>query len=85
MTKISDKDWRGQIEQNEIGGPCTPRSGAVVTANITATISGDAFAAKKRNVSDGNDCDYSGTVRGSSITGHYFCKNGGPFEFELRR
>ncbi|WP_420208066.1 hypothetical protein [Candidatus Electronema sp. JC] len=62
-----------------------------MTANLTVYrgYKGKGFMAMKRNVTDGNDCNYIGAVIGDmtqgkySIKGQYFCKNGGPYNWEV--
>jgi len=69
----------------------TSSSGKTMTAAITVYrgYKGKGFIAVKREVTDGNDCNYIGEVKGDmaqgqyGIKGQYFCKNGGPYNWEV--
>ena len=52
-----------------------------VTADGKYTKSGNTVSIARTGSSDGNDCNYSGTISGKSISGTYFCKNGGPYRW----
>lgn len=55
--------------------------GSTVTAEGSYVRSGNQISVSRTNTSDGNDCNYTGTVSGKSISGTYFCKNGGPYRW----
>ena len=52
-----------------------------ITAVLTISISGSTASVARRQSSDGNDCDYTGTVSGNRVEGTYTCTNGGPYEW----
>ena len=54
-----------------------------MTADLNLTRTDDTLAASKFNVTDKNDCNYNGDIKGSSVSGTYTCVNGGPYKFVL--
>lgn len=77
-------EWSGSwlIENGRADFPCSQRYGGnVLTANCVVIRQGSRVAVSKRDVSDGNPCNYFGDVSGKSISGQYFCKNGGPYNW----
>lgn len=50
-----------------------------VTAVLTINISGNNVQIARRNGSDGNDCNYTGTIAadGRTVTGNFTCTQGG--------
>lgn len=52
-----------------------------VTAVLMISRVGDQVTVARRESSDGNNCDYTGTVSGASVSGTYYCGNGGPYEW----
>ena len=52
-----------------------------VTATGRYTKSGDSISIERTGSSDGNDCNYSGRISAKGISGTYFCKNGGPYQW----
>jgi len=86
LTHAGDSVWTGTVEQRHVGGPCAGASGAILTANLKVIIAGRNFAAAKTNSSDGNDCNYFGTIDTHAVTGRYMCtRNAGPFTFSAER
>lgn len=45
------------------------------------TKNGDSVSIERTGSSDGNDCNYTGNISGKKVSGTYFCKNGGPFQW----
>ncbi len=56
-------------------------NGGRITAVLSISRVGDQVTVVRRQSSDGNDCDYKGTVSGASVSGTYSCKNGGPYKW----
>lgn len=50
-----------------------------VTAVLTIQLQGNAVRVERRNSSDGNNCDYRGTLSpdGTTVTGQFACDQGG--------
>ena len=51
--------------------------GSEVRATLTITIAGDRVTVNRVNASDSNNCQYDGTLSGSSVSGTYRCTSGG--------
>lgn len=52
-----------------------------VTATGEYTRKENTVSIKRTGSSDGNNCNYNGTVSGKNISGTYFCTNGGPYNW----
>ena len=58
--------------------------GQTLTGQVDVTFNDSNFSATKVGMSDRNNCTYTGTVSGGSVSGTYNCPlNGGPFKFNL--
>ena len=51
-----------------------------IAANLNVSISGTKLSATR---SDSNACTYTGNISGTKVTGTYYCRNGGPFNFSI--
>lgn len=77
-------EWSGEwtMDGTKRSFSCSQRSrDFVLTAKCTVIRDGNFVAVTKRQVSDGNDCNYFGQQEGSRISGTYFCKSGGPYNW----
>lgn len=79
-------DWKGNwtIDPNRSDFDIilqSIRGHGIVTANGKYSRSGNTVSIERTGSSDGNDCNYTGNVSGKSISGTYFCKNGGPYKW----
>jgi hypothetical protein len=84
VTEGPGGEWKGDwlIEKGRSDFPCAQRSSnSVLQANCIIIRQGNRVAISKRNVSDGNPCNYFGEVKGLSASGEYFCRNGGPYSW----
>lgn len=82
ITEGISGEWRGDwvIEAGRADFPCSQRSGPhVIVANCTIIRQGNLVAFSKADASDGNPCNYFGTVDNKSASGVYFCHNAGPY------
>jgi hypothetical protein len=54
-----------------------------ISAVMTVTQTGKKLTIERRNSSDANDCDYTGTISpdGVTIVGQYKCNSGGPYNW----
>ncbi|MBI1211808.1 MAG: hypothetical protein GC190_10130 [Alphaproteobacteria bacterium] len=55
--------------------------GGEVRYDIEVIERGDTVAAHRTNSSDGNDCMFYWTRNSDSVSGDYFCRNGGPYHW----
>jgi hypothetical protein len=52
-----------------------------VTAEGLFIRSGNLVAIARTKSSDGNDCNYTGTITGNTVAGTVFCGSGGPYRW----
>ena len=76
LTRMPDGSYTGT------GQVRTPNQ--TVTYNLVVTELAGIVAARRTNSSDGNDCNFSGNRTDQSISGQYFCKNGGPYQWSAQ-
>jgi hypothetical protein len=77
-------EWSGEwtFSATATGFACTQRAGnTVLLGNCTIIREGNLVAVTKRELTYGNDCNYFGRQDGASISGRYFCKSGGPYNW----
>jgi len=62
------------------------KSGTNLTAVQTIEINGNQVTIRRSFSSDGNTCDMKGTISadGVTVTGTYYCKNGGPYNWSAK-
>jgi hypothetical protein len=62
------------------------KGGAVLTAVHLININQNLVTVTRTNTSDGNDCEMQGTIGsdGTSVTGTYRCKSGGPYNWSAK-
>lgn len=51
--------------------------GGSIRAVLTISISGNQVSVSRQNATDGNNCQYQGTLNGSQVSGTYTCTSGG--------
>jgi hypothetical protein len=84
VTEGPARDWKGawNIQASRSEFPIVLQNGsAVFRAHGIYLRSGNVVSVARMNSSDGNDCNYIGTISGNRIVGTYFCRNGGPFSW----
>ncbi|MBI1745106.1 MAG: hypothetical protein HYR55_00780 [Acidobacteria bacterium] len=70
--------WRRRANSNTFDA----RWGGI-TAVLEITFQGNRVSIKRRQSSDGNDCDYDGTLSGRTVSGTYHCtKYPGPWKWK---
>lgn len=76
-------EWQGYWLVQEDGSfTGTQRKGAE-SMSIAGTLvrTGNQVFVDKPIVSDDNPCQYRGTISNGQVTGTYFCKSGGPYNW----
>ncbi|MBP1993252.1 hypothetical protein [Paenibacillus eucommiae] len=68
-------EWRRRGDTNIFDAKWTS-GGSMVTAILTVHLAGDFVTIQRRNSSDGNNCDYTGTFShdGKTVSGTYICQ-----------
>lgn len=71
--------WRRRGNTNIFDARWTMPGAPDITAVLTINIFGNNVQVLRRNSSDGNNCDYTGTIAGDgrTVTGTYTCTQGG--------
>jgi len=74
-------EWTGTWMRRGSSNVFDANWGGEVTALLTISMQGDLVKVERRGSSDGNDCEYQGTVApdGVTVSGTYSCKKGGPY------
>jgi hypothetical protein len=71
-----------QKDDGSCSGNAPTRIGnGVVTYDLIVTEQANIVAARRTKSIDGNDCNFIGDWKNKSISGQYFCKNGGPYNW----
>ncbi|MFC5471557.1 hypothetical protein ACFPPD_23045 [Cohnella suwonensis] len=71
--------WRRRSNSNIFDTRWTMPGAQAITAVLTINVFGNNVQVQRRNSSDGNDCNYTGTIAadGRTVTGTYTCTRGG--------
>jgi len=77
--------WTGRINYRHTGGDCIGPHDTPFSANVNVQFGGEVWTAQRLHSSDGNDCQYGGTVQGTQLVGQYHCRNGGPYKIKIDR
>nr|WP_103625988.1 hypothetical protein [Bacillus thuringiensis] len=70
--------WTRQGNTNVFDARWQHHANPDVTAVLTITRAGNNIYVARRESSDGNNCDYVGTISGYEVTGTYHCDRGEP-------
>lgn len=77
-------EWKGTwtLEASRSDFSIVLKYGATTfTAEGNYVRNGNSISISRTNSSDGNDCNYTGTISGKSVSGTYYCKTGGPYSW----
>lgn len=80
-------EWSGEwtIDGSNKEFSCSQRNGGQsLTAKCTVIRDGNKVAVSKRQVSDGNPCNYFGEMTDGRIKGQFFCRSGGPYDWSAQ-
>ena len=71
--------WTRRGNSNTFDARWTMAGEEDVTAVLTIDIQGNFVNIRRRNSSDGNNCNYTGTISrdGRTVSGNYTCNQGG--------
>lgn len=79
--EVDEAGWRGvwtrRGNSNIFDARWTKEGETPITAVMRFRQEGDQVFISRRNSSDGNDCDYTGTIEGRRASGTYTCTQGG--------
>ncbi len=72
----SESGWQGVWTRRDNSNIFDARWGSI-TAELTITVTGNQVTIARRNSSDGNNCNYTGTIASDGVTveGTYICDN----------
>jgi hypothetical protein len=76
-------EWTRQGNSNTFNAfQRSNKSGQTNTFQTTVFINGNAVSIRRYNSADGNNCNYTGNIKGNSVSGNYFCNSGGPYYWQ---
>ena len=78
-----NKAGSSKLDTNEKWSSSQTSNGVTLTADLNIKRTKNKLFVKKTNVSDGNDCEYTGDISNDAVKGTYHCNSGGPYNFEL--